>query len=231
MEDGHISTFATVFRINRPLSTRRSRNTAWRLEDGQHSGFPSEARSPYRCHPSVYGPGSSGPGGSGDPPPFEHGHCRVSFPAGQVAAPQTLPPHTYHLQRNQYHSTELLEYLLDEDHDEPFRVLGITAVDLYIPIFTFVFGEAQLDGKAAIISTFRPGGGADDVRPHNHLFGPPFQIEPARVGPYLQLAPLPAAGLLDGFFRQSGDIGPEGRGRCKYRRIMLVDYFNAVNNL
>src|SRR5512140_2603611 len=80
-----------------------------------------------------------------------------------------LPPHTYHAVRNQYHSTGLLAYLLNEDHDQPLRILGITAVDLYIPIFTFVFGEAQLDGRAALISTFRPGGGSGEIKPSSAL--------------------------------------------------------------
>jgi len=28
-------------------------------------------------------------------------------------------------------------------------------VDLFVPVLTYVFGEAQLDGKAAVVSTFR----------------------------------------------------------------------------
>jgi archaemetzincin len=35
------------------------------------------------------------------------------------------------------------------------RVLGVTSLDLYIPILTFVFGEAQLDGACALVSTHR----------------------------------------------------------------------------
>ena len=35
------------------------------------------------------------------------------------------------------------------------RVLGLTDVDLFIPILTFVFGEAQLGGRAAVVSTAR----------------------------------------------------------------------------
>ena len=35
------------------------------------------------------------------------------------------------------------------------RILGITALDLYIPILTFVFGEAQLHGNCAVVSSFR----------------------------------------------------------------------------
>jgi archaemetzincin len=36
-------------------------------------------------------------------------------------------------------------------------VLGLTDVDLFIPILTFVFGEAQLGGMAAVVSTARLG--------------------------------------------------------------------------
>lgn len=35
------------------------------------------------------------------------------------------------------------------------RLLGVTMVDLYIPILTFVFGEAQLQGKCALVSAHR----------------------------------------------------------------------------
>ncbi len=35
------------------------------------------------------------------------------------------------------------------------KVLAITNKDLFIPILTYVFGEAQLDGKSAIISLHR----------------------------------------------------------------------------
>jgi len=31
----------------------------------------------------------------------------------------------------------------------------VTGVDLFIPVLTFVFGEAQLGGRAAVVSTFR----------------------------------------------------------------------------
>ncbi len=48
----------------------------------------------------------------------------------------------------------MLEWLLREGPAEG-RVLGMTDVDLFIPILTFVFGEAQLDGRAAVVSTAR----------------------------------------------------------------------------
>jgi archaemetzincin len=51
-----------------------------------------------------------------------------------------------------------------------FRILGVTARDLCIPILTFVFGEAQLTGKAAIISVFRSRGDAGGPTPARPIF-------------------------------------------------------------
>ncbi|MBI2425771.1 MAG: hypothetical protein HYV27_23300 [Candidatus Hydrogenedentes bacterium] len=41
------------------------------------------------------------------------------------------------------------------DHAEVFGLLAITGHDLFIPILTYVFGEAHLNGPAAIVSTHR----------------------------------------------------------------------------
>ncbi|MDZ4797897.1 MAG: archaemetzincin family Zn-dependent metalloprotease [Bryobacteraceae bacterium] len=57
------------------------------------------------------------------------------------------------LKRNQYYSTALLKHLADSPGKE--RVLGIAACDLYVPVLTFVFGEAQLSGRAALASYHR----------------------------------------------------------------------------
>ena len=56
--------------------------------------------------------------------------------------------------RNQYHSTRLLERLTRE-YATGFRILGVTAHDLYVPVLSFVFGEAQVSGLCAVVSTHR----------------------------------------------------------------------------
>jgi archaemetzincin len=56
--------------------------------------------------------------------------------------------------RRQYYSTAILQRL-ERAADPDARVLGVTACDLYVPVLTFVFGEAQLDGNCAVVSTAR----------------------------------------------------------------------------
>lgn len=63
------------------------------------------------------------------------------------------PAFAFHAERNQFHSTALVEHLAR--HAAGARILGVAAVDLYVPILTFVFGEAQLGGAAAVISSHR----------------------------------------------------------------------------
>lgn len=65
------------------------------------------------------------------------------------------PEASYDPARGQYNSTRLLAELLRDPQPPPWRVLGVAGVDLFTPVLTFVFGEAQLDGRAAVVSTHR----------------------------------------------------------------------------
>ena len=57
--------------------------------------------------------------------------------------------------RNQYNSTLLLKRLVETRPRGAHRVLGITEGDLYIPMLSFVFGQAQVGGPAALVSLAR----------------------------------------------------------------------------
>jgi archaemetzincin len=61
----------------------------------------------------------------------------------------------YAAERRQYHATLLLAALLRHLPDPNGKIIGLTSVDLFIPVLTFVFGQSQLDGPAAIASTYR----------------------------------------------------------------------------
>ncbi len=57
--------------------------------------------------------------------------------------------------RKQNNSTALLAQLLESSRDPSRKRIAVVDVDLFIPVLTFVFGEAQLGGPAAIVSTHR----------------------------------------------------------------------------
>jgi len=65
------------------------------------------------------------------------------------------PEFAFHGERQQYHSSEILRRMQSFLTPDSWRILGISAVDLYIPILTFVFGEAQMGGPCAVVSSHR----------------------------------------------------------------------------
>lgn len=65
------------------------------------------------------------------------------------------PADAYNASRRQYHSTEILAKLVELESNIGSKILGVADVDLFIPILTFVFGEAQLSNRAALISSYR----------------------------------------------------------------------------
>ena len=65
------------------------------------------------------------------------------------------PAGTFDERRQQHSSRGMLTFLVERRPAPASRLIGLTDVDLFIPILTFVFGEAQLDGAAAVVSTHR----------------------------------------------------------------------------
>ena len=66
-----------------------------------------------------------------------------------------IPELAYDSKRNQYQSVEIMRMLNQHAPQNGSRILGITDVDLSIPMLSFLFGQAQLDGPVAIVSLCR----------------------------------------------------------------------------
>jgi len=57
--------------------------------------------------------------------------------------------------RRQYDALALLDLLQPPPAEEPLLYLGITDVDIFLPVFTYLFGLASASGGAGIVSTYR----------------------------------------------------------------------------
>lgn len=77
-------------------------------------------------------------------------HCRTRLETRHLA-----PDPFYDPMRRQHYSTRIVELLSKEFGRPEEKVLGVSEGDLFIPILTFVFGEAQLGGRAALLSIAR----------------------------------------------------------------------------
>ena len=65
------------------------------------------------------------------------------------------PDDAYDAQRGQYSSLHVLRRLITLVPEDAVSMLGITGKDLFIPMLSFVLGQAQLSGPAAVISLAR----------------------------------------------------------------------------
>lgn len=90
----------------------------------------------------------------------------------EVRRMSPLPEPEYALDRlaNQYSSTLLLKNLLGQVPTDAVRVLGVTTHDLFIPMLSFVFGHAQVNGPVAVISLARLHQKFYQLPENRHLF-------------------------------------------------------------
>lgn len=84
-------------------------------------------------------------------------------------APLAIPIAAYDAKRGQYHSVEFMKMLVQQAPRDAERILGVTNVDLAIPMLSFLFGQAQLDGRVAVISLFRLHQEFYGLRPDENL--------------------------------------------------------------
>ena len=68
------------------------------------------------------------------------------------------PIGTFDGRRAQHSSTAILRWLASARPADARKTIAITDADLFIPVLTYVYGEAQLDGPGATVSTARLAG-------------------------------------------------------------------------
>jgi archaemetzincin len=59
--------------------------------------------------------------------------------------------------RRQYNGNDLLKEVDTKYSVDSFKTIGIFNVDLFVPILTYIFGQAFLNGRTGIISLYRLG--------------------------------------------------------------------------
>ncbi len=80
----------------------------------------------------------------------------LDLPA-DVLEPWPEPEYALIAERGQYNAGPILKALA-ADIPAPLIRIGLTNLDLCLPILTFIFGEAQLGGRAAVVSYYRFNG-------------------------------------------------------------------------
>jgi archaemetzincin len=69
--------------------------------------------------------------------------------------PLADPAYAFDPQRRQYSSTLMLRDALSRRPANAARIVVLTSRDIFIPMLSFVYGQAQLNGPAAVVSVAR----------------------------------------------------------------------------
>jgi archaemetzincin len=75
--------------------------------------------------------------------------------AVETLPPMEIPPDTLDENRLQYNAATLIQAIEAMPLKDYFKVIALFDVDLFVPLFTHVFGEARQNGRVGLVSLFR----------------------------------------------------------------------------
>jgi len=89
--------------------------------------------------------------------------CRIS---AKIEEPQ----YAYDERRGQYNAKLIIKDLIKRRPPDTRKFMGITHVDLFVPILKYIFGIAQMEGPCAVISLHRLRPQFYEESPNSQLF-------------------------------------------------------------
>jgi archaemetzincin len=129
--------------------------------------------------------------------------------------------------RNQYYSTMILEKLATRAPSHALKIVAIIQVDLFIPILTHVYGEAQLGGKTCIVSTHRLNEGSPNLlnltsndrvaKEVIHELGHTFGLRHCRE-----------SNCIMHYSRSIEDVDRKSDQLCRYCKVLLKDELSRL---
>ena len=125
--------------------------------------------------------------------------------------------------RNQHHSTMILEQLAYNIPSNAIRVIAVAQVDLFIPILTHVYGEAQLGGTACIVSTFRLNEGRSAMNVSQKYIDRIVKESIHELGHTFSLRHCPEDACIMHYCRNEEDVDRKSDELCRYCKVMLED--------
>ena len=133
-----------------------------------------------------------------------------------------IPPMAWHQNRQQYEAGPILAYLADHKGDRVEKVLGVLAVDLFIPIFTHVFGGARQGADCGIVSVYRLlGHPQESTAPSPLVLERSIKVALHEVGHLFNLVHCDDPHCLMHFSGSVGELDQLWLFFCRYCRSIL----------
>ncbi|MFC1885253.1 archaemetzincin family Zn-dependent metalloprotease [Thermodesulfobacteriota bacterium] len=129
----------------------------------------------------------------------------------------------YYPGRTQYNSTAIIEKISELTPPGVIKVIAVTRVDLFIPIFTYVYGEAQLAGRACIVSSHRledsPGISFESKNARQRIAKEAVH----ELGHTFNIRHCKDPRCIMHFSRSLEDVDRKSERMCRYCQVLLED--------
>lgn len=132
--------------------------------------------------------------------------------------------------RKQHHSTPILKKLEEAAPVQAVKVIGITSVDLFIPILTHVYGEAQIGGTSCIISTHRLADGLSLAADKNTYYKRVAKEAIHELGHTFKLRHCKERACIMHYCRSIKDVDRKSEQLCRYCKTLLEDEIKRIAN-
>jgi archaemetzincin len=134
----------------------------------------------------------------------------------------------WNAERRQFHSTAILSELSGKAPADVLKVIALTHKDLFIPILTHVYGEAQLGGTSCIVSTCRLADGISAVGQRSLYLDRITKETAHELGHTFDLRHCKDHQCLMHYCRSIGDVDAKTHQLCRYCHVLLNDHWKKI---
>jgi len=142
----------------------------------------------------------------------------------RLLVPRKQPTYAFEERRLQYDAGIILDTLSADSFKGCQKVLGVLNVDIFIPIFKHVFGEARQGGRIAIISLYRLGQQHDrSVVSRSELYARAAKVALHELGHLFNLQHRDNENCLMHFSGALAELDTLSFTLCRYCKAYLQD--------
>ena len=132
--------------------------------------------------------------------------------------------------RRQYNGNALLKKIDTSFASEAVTTIGLFNVDLFIPILTYIFGQAYLNGRAGVVSMFRMSNERYGLKMDDHILLDRFRKEIIHeLGHTFGLIHCYEPDCVMHASTYAEDLDQKGHKLCKQCRSTLEQYLHNGN--
>jgi archaemetzincin len=142
----------------------------------------------------------------------------------RVLPPREHPAYAFDRQRLQYNAGTILSTIGAIPSEGCLKIVGILSVDIFVPIFKHVYGEARQGGRHAIVSLYRLGPLRNDpAAATDRLYERAAKVALHELGHLFNLEHCDDPGCLMHFSGILDDLDSLSFNLCRYCRTYLKD--------